>query len=396
MTPGFSGPDLLGDYADVESPVVVMDPAANYTQAPSPLYLRGRQKDSAQDIVSGWTPAITVWLQRSFADLCIGRRIVVDRVAGTNTCYWIDEDGHSVSPPVSYWGNHPIWGGMLPQKYTDPKGLFSHDVVFIPPFYVKGATPVDTDTQRIHDVWIKPDPFKAGGYIHPMFRTAPQGMLVSACLLTNDASRAKSIIGTAGSTSSPANWQNYIGALNNTGEDTVLPLDFHTLAGLMLLCGIEHGAIDASTFSVSPSSVSNNGASNVYRGLYSFVVARVGSDANLFCPGLQYGARSGSPVSVYISMPGSPSSRVSIGATAAPISGSQPTGIYTGYNDALGVDLEIYTFGKDYIAQDTPGPYSMRFVSGSAAVTDGVALAYSQPSLGLGLGAVISPNLIIY
>ena len=384
MTPNFNNTlDILKNYEHEPSPNFILDGLADFTQSPSPLYLRGRQRDSVREIESAWTPSITVWLRRSFSELCIGRRMVVDLVNNTHVCFWIDEDGNNVVPKAGYWDNHPIFGGMLSQKYSDPAGICTdHDVVYLPPFYAKGSTPLDTETKRIHDVWIKPTPFKTGGGIHPAFRASPGGVLVSAALLSAEGAGAKSALGVPGITKTAALWGPLYNALNSIAQSTVKPVDVHTLTALTLLYGIEKNKLRLTDEVLSGDG--NNPETNVfYRGFASF--ARVASVALFFAPGVKQAGGSTS-MTISLTLPGT-MSYIALPTTVGTGFGStNPVSeIHTGHNDELDVDLELYWLPKDTKSNSSPYGYTSAFGSSATEAQLETLTAYSGTHATLGL-----------
>jgi hypothetical protein len=384
MTPEFGSADELEHYPDTPSPTMVMDPDADFRQAPSPVYIRAKQMASGQSIESAWTPAITVWLQRTYNELCIGRRTIVDLSANTNTNYWIDEDGNRVAPSLSYWDNHPIFGGIIAQKYTDPAGLFEHDMRFMPPFYAKGRTIPEADPtgMRIHDTWIKPMPFKDGGYIYPSFRIAPNGLLISACLCTPEAPAMKSVIGTAATNINATAFDSNITALN-AGTQEIRKLDFYANRAMYLLCGIENCILGASSLVGTATGVTNNDASIKYRGWYSFRTSMQGTASGEHVAGISNQVASGNAsISVLLGLPENVASVVKL---SEPITRPGNTNvawaseIYTGFNEALGCDMELFFMGKNF----TGGSQDLYNVS-NAPGSSRTDVYCSGESMGLG------------
>jgi hypothetical protein len=130
MTPDFEALDILKDYQDQTDTRLLLDDTADFSTAPSPLYLRARQKDSANSVASAWSAVPTVWLRRVFKDIIFG----VDEVLlpGSAVLRMIDESGNFVTAGIEYYDDNPIYAGITTNVVAS-----GQDMAFIPPFYIK-------------------------------------------------------------------------------------------------------------------------------------------------------------------------------------------------------------------------------------------------------------------
>jgi hypothetical protein len=147
MTPDFGALDILEDYQDYADTRLLLDDTADFSTAPSPLYLRARHKDSIAGVSSAWSSIPTVWLQRAYTGLVFGweERLMGDNglgnvAAGSLVLNGIDEGGNLVSYPSGYFENHPAYAGLKTNVQFAPitdDGYGNCDMAFIPVYYYK-------------------------------------------------------------------------------------------------------------------------------------------------------------------------------------------------------------------------------------------------------------------
>jgi hypothetical protein len=179
LTPSFEPGDIVKEYTDYASPTLLLDDSVDFSTAPSPVYMRARQKDSIRSLESPFSSIPTVWLQRAFRDLIIGRETIV--TGNGNISRWIDKTGAYVNVASGYWNDHPIWGGMIPLSYTTPSNA-THTAMRLPSYYVFAESESDglPMGMRRHRYWVSPTPFDdREGYLHPGFALSPAGITMS-------------------------------------------------------------------------------------------------------------------------------------------------------------------------------------------------------------------------
>jgi hypothetical protein len=351
LTPSFDPGDIVKDYQDYASPTLLLDDAVDFTTAPSPLYMRARQKDSVRSIVSQWSSAPTVWLQRAFRDLVIGREVFVE---GNNSFVrWIDKTGNPVSVAPGYWNDHPIWGGMVPVKWESPDGNPTlHDMVRLPAFYMDAETVEDDeDGLSRYRYWISPVAFEGErGYLHPAFRNSMFGLLVGAALSTISTYLASLYDVNAGGNTF-ANWQSYL----NTMRGSDLKIDFynvHVKNALYHLAFTEY-CTNSLTGVTSGGGVANSSANANYRNIRCLGNHATGADtAREYLLGVRfYRENGGSPHEIYLGL-GSSDTTFLVGTypqdgnvTGNP---AYTKSILTGFNEILGAHLELYGLPKSH------------------------------------------------
>jgi hypothetical protein len=323
-TPNFAPMDILKDYVDYADPTLVMDESVDFSTAPSPLYLRAKQKDSVHVLESVWSRPFTVWLQRAFRDLIIGREIIVSK--NGNTVWWIDKAGNHVNVSIDYFRDHPIWGGMVPLTYTDGAGA-PHDVVNLPEYHVFSESETDgvAGGTRIHRTWVSPIAFTdRAGYIHPAFTVSPGGLRLFKDQET--------------SYGTPDYMMATFLTMNASGPREVRCENIHSRNALNLLASIEYCTINMSIIPLT------------YRGVNYLNISTQGAQMR---PGRAVeGAyfqmwTSGAPTeycNVKIGAPASPTDMIDLGTIGGAMDGVDMAtmDIMTGYHAALGAHLEMY------------------------------------------------------
>jgi hypothetical protein len=387
MTPDFAPASLLLDYADYPHTTLLMDDSADFTAAPSPLYMRARQKDSVRAVESPWSGVPTVWLQRVYSGLVIGLEVLVPNSGnGGSFSRWIDESGEPVTCPPDYFSNHPLWAGIQHHTWTDAQPTpMTHDMVRIPPFYGKGDT-VDDGTFFHHRIWLSPVP-RDGFRLMPLFRRSPGGISLSACLLGLDSTTSQYV----SQKDLPAgnmkrdDWGAVYQALNGAGVTKVIAYNIHARVALCLLIALERGSI--SLGGLPGGGVGNGDASCRYRGVYSLfrhVATAPGTSQPVswtVCRGIY--AYQG----VYLSS-GNNDTDLGLIHTLNRAINTFPTAvtsIATGFNTILDVDSELYWIPKTIATATMESqPYFNKYYSatrnvGNGPVTHGVsetAMAY--------------------
>jgi hypothetical protein len=363
MTKAFGSADIVKDYQDVADPTLLLDDDADFSAAPSPLYLRGRQKDSARNIVSPWSSAPTVWLQRAFKDLVVGIEHVVQ--GGNSVVYNIDKSGARVAVPSGYWNDHPLWGSMTTRGVPSPAGGVTNYVVRLPAFYVKVETDDNDDLDGIvkHRFWVSPTALDDDWYPHPAFRQSQGGLYLSQ-LASMGGTPNQAYSGNhepptaydAGESASYATWTQLIAAAD-AGTNKIFMWNVHVRSALYLLMRIEKCIVNMYDVNSGVGGGHNNDAASVnYRGLYSLM--NVGSNYQ-YCNGISVPSGVGpfsstEPTSITLGLDVGSNVGAEEFVTFDPVvlepnepvandeSRSSVTKIMTGKNAMLGAHLELY------------------------------------------------------
>jgi hypothetical protein len=345
ITPDFDTGDIVQDYVDYADPRLLVDDTVNFSAAPSPLYLRARQKDSVRSLASQWSSVPTVWLQRAFSDLCIG--IEVNTEKNNSFAFWIDKDGNRIQPNQDYFDNHPIWGGMFHTTWDDSRPTpKTHDVVRLPGFYTRAESLVNPVRHRI---WISPVSLD-GFYLHPCFEGSPAGLYVAGALISGTGDNTAAVYDVA------AVYDPNINLISN-GNQKVRLTSIHLRAALQLLIIIEKSTIDLR--SALPGSGRNNDSTGYnYRGIRS-LFTHGGTPVQWSGISILNGGVTSPPFNrngpVLLSVPGTETPAIEIGnididPIEDPLENALTTrnvaSIYTGFNAELRADLELYFIPK--------------------------------------------------
>jgi hypothetical protein len=382
ITPDFDALDIVQDYVDYADPRLLVDDTVDFSAAPSPLYLRARQKDSVRSLASQWSSVPTVWLQRAFSDLVVGLEMFI---SDTSFARNIDEAGNVVGVNAEYWNDHPVWGGMVPQTWTSRHATpLDNAMVRIPRCYVKADT-LNDNGKISHRFWLSPVP-RDGFVLHPAFVRSTGDLLISACLLSADAVQTtlfRSQFDVSAARTSYAGWLPRIDAINgNDLVKTAVPYNAHYRALIMLLMIIEYSTMNIREISPGKD-IYNNSASYIYRGLRSLFAHDDGNaEVTGSGAGLSQGFRMVDSGEIYLPDPVSPSTSILMGTIdgGANYSGNV-SDIMQGYSEVLGVNKELYLIPAAHVA-DTPNTkYYNRFNTPYSYVDN--AIAEAKDTLGV-------------
>lgn len=385
ITPDFQGTDIVGNYPDNPDPILLVDEAADYRYTPSPVYMKARQKDSVRNILSPWSAVPTVWLQRAFSDLCIGRETIVQ--GNQNYSRWIDKNGNAVSVPLGYWEDHPIWSAVKPEKWSSPDGNpTQHDMVRLPSFYADANSFVN-GSATVHRLWVNPGPFEGNrGYLHPGFRKSPAGLRVAGALKSKQGSYTMSSYDVA-----PAFDNNAGGAIANiaTINGSTLPqkvvlMDVHVFQAIMLLMTIEKATINIRAID-GRSGNDNKNTCFTYRGIRCLTFLSGYANQPQAVDGIRWVLNKGPVVAggvmatVSILPPSSSTDYVEISTCVPEIDlpsnvSFGATAIHTGYSEILGAHFELYSLPKriSTFAENNNRYFQLGAVQGSVYTTDRV------------------------
>ena len=345
ISPTFEPAGMLLEKLNYNDTTVVLEPDIDWTSAPSPVYMRARHKSTGDGIVSPYSVVPMVWLQRAYSDLTIGFEIMwrTDEVYGKGSFIrWIDSEANPLSVPLTYFDNHPVFGGMQAQKYQSGDGNPTlHDVVRVPLYYTKVQTLIRDGFKR-HRIWISPFP-KEGFRIHPAFVRSPNGFRYSAALLSASGGYYQSVIGaTAVDHLSTANAISRVVGINGTEPKEVAVPSVYEFCAIKLLACIEKATLTPNI--AAPGSGASNGpASAIYRGIRSFL--KVGTSWAMY--GMYF-----DDATKYIRLgaPTNPQNLVAVGAYTKTGTGDVEycaTSIQEGYDPTINADLEILLICKD-------------------------------------------------
>jgi hypothetical protein len=348
ITQDFNTADIIQEYQDQDNLTIVRDTTVNFSSAPSPLFIRARHKDTARNIISQWSHAPTVWLQRVYSGLVIGAEM---NISSNSFVRRIDEEGNPVSVPTQYFDDSPVFGTMQPTQWE--AGLYAastnsavvadkmQDMVRLQKSYWKADT-IEVDGQLKHRVWVSPVP-KDGFYLHPAFARCDVSLLVSACLLNlkNDGQNFPvSRLGTPASAFSTSTWGcasvNSVHTLfNNTGQKAEA-YNIHVRMLLQMLMLVEKSA-----FVPSGGGTTNGPECLNYRGIFSIFHLW---DGTYTCAVGCQGYYSTEGAVVQYGDPFNPEVLTPLGNTSSAYNRvpCYVNSIKTGYDSFLGCDSELY------------------------------------------------------
>ena len=336
MSPGFAPVDIIANIEDYNHTTILMDDSADFSNAPSPLFLRARQKDSVRNIISPWSVPPTVWLQRAFRDMVVGRMHIVD---GTRSMsQWIDKGGNPVNIMPAYWNDHPIWGGVVQRDDVMMAGV-ERTAFRIPGFFCKCDTEEIGIDRRIHRYWVSPTPIDESWYLHPAFALSHNGVFVTGLIPRGW------VIGSDATTDvqSHANWLNDFG---NTPDSRLRPYNVHVRCALLLLASIERSSqVVAGTLTLP------------WRGLTILLPGQVSRET--LCLGVEgewfnnnlavMPELPDSTANMYIGAPSNPAERFLLGDVIGPRTPATRVvkRIFTGFNNNLGAHLDMYNIPRE-------------------------------------------------
>jgi hypothetical protein len=298
-----------------------------------------------------------------FSDLVVGIEINCERdIAFVK---WIDKNANAIAVPHQYWDEHPIFGGMIYQEWTDNRtSPMAHDMVRIPGFYTTAESP----SKNIHRIWISPTPSE-NFYLHPAFVSSPSGVLISGALVSGTNETAVSKYDVAGTT-------NTVLTALFAANPKAKKYDIHLRAALWLLMAIERQSINFGITSFPGYGVANDITAKNYRGIRSVTPGSNGNNytGNVYmgCFGLTI--PNDSILTVTISLPGSEAVDYSLGTWILDADDTASgfrfaSSILTGFDSNIGAHAELYFIGKTYSNQAPFTKYrSLLYLQGSNGI----------------------------
>lgn len=299
-TPQFEPADLYKTYL-VNHPYFHYEKDPTLEQIASPFFIRARQKDTVNGAASPWSNHIAVNISKYYNGDVIGfchHAFGTGYYGGSNLMsrgitIMVDESEHQIAVTRDWFDKSPIFSGISSVKIRDKLGV-DHDMVFIPPFFVKAKTveikppvkinmanvsnttsnslPVD-DEKKIY-VWISPTKKDDTWYLHPMFQQSPAGVFISAALISHNGTNYVSEINRpavempGGLGQTVGKWVSLFDALE-TNDYSFAPWNTAIRAGLHLLMAMHYGSINLFNQFTGLYGINNDAASVNWKGIYS-------------------------------------------------------------------------------------------------------------------------------
>ena len=140
------------------------------------FYARGRQGTNNNEWTP-WSSPVRFGIRPDYDDPVFGTRKVFSYKYNSNFIFQIDAEGNIVNIPHSYFDKHPLY--QFPEHRFTHNGNAIHDMVFIPPSYMKCNVYDNDDGDLVIDTWYSPIPQEEEGWIlEPSFVLNPNGYYI--------------------------------------------------------------------------------------------------------------------------------------------------------------------------------------------------------------------------
>jgi hypothetical protein len=373
ITPEFNASDVLIDKPNQNrlTDIFIDVAEADFRFAPSPLYARVRHKDTDRNIKSRWSPVPTLWIQRVFRDVVVGREVRIDKNNNQQVIFWIDRNGNHVAPESGYWHDSPIWSSLVKVNFTAP-AADSWVCCRVPSFFTRAESEENID-EIIHRYWVSKSEFE-GSYLHPAFVFSQTGFLLTNFLLFTKINGVDlvttnlkdGITLATNALSTPSQWYTYIKNSNLSGSERIIPYNIHAKCAIQLLALIENGVKNMNLIPAIYRGIGNINSSA--RHLYTFISHNF--TGNVL-------PESQSPLVAQFGIPSTynPDNKINFSIIGDPGSDNfkYVSKIKTGFNSMLQAHLELYNI-PDYFSAD-PSMWDRYYSRINANVVNGYDLS---------------------
>jgi hypothetical protein len=388
ITPDFETPDILNDYQDYADTRLLLDDGADFSAAPSPLYLRARHKDSVAGVESAWSSVPTVWVQKAFSDIVFGMDEMLVANGASAVLRAVDENGNSVTTSTKYFNDHPTYGGI-----ANNASLNGNDMAFIPAFYVKvWKDPEDVNHTRY---FLSPTP-RDGYAKHPAFRygDAANGFFYGRCLNSKSYSAAETLGSSLSAATNPvsnltlAQANTMAGNINTGGETGWHQTTVWEDRAVMMLALMENLTYGLGTKlgAVSGATVPGDSRWGQWRDIFA-IVPVVNNNFGKVLNGVSY-----TTGVLWLSVPESPMTPLNAGfsaMTGGDINAVYPCDtIHTGHNAALGVEMDLVWAGLNASSSNL----NPRFIYVFSKTASATGVVFYNNSIGIAPNSQASIN----